>query len=519
MKSRRAGNSSVVVLALSVAVVVIAACSTGSAMPSADPSHNPGAPADSYVYVAPSKVRSFPTNNATIQQWISSNNDVAIRNHGWDIWQSITAATKYNQMPVWQTWFSGYEVFEDTSQTTLFARSKHGVVQFGVRRNAAHPSMVLAKRMNGLPYDHGERVFAFNRFTISTAQFIYRNGLNEAQTLQDTNAAFTKRGIALASRAILTSPDSTDYASVVLKPVYQFISGTEVSAVPYWFGDSSKATTDSANPIASTWRQAVAVDPTGRLKPGDSVYLPVNNEGYKWCKVVPLSAFYWIRITKEDSINFTQFGASNGDFIGVANDTSFQAVIQAVRPGNIGLLMAMHVTGKEIPNWTWQSYWWAINPQDSQYGADRPPSIPAPWNHYNMTVAYYMMRNNGRQNIAYNPYLETSLSGCIPKTGKMRDSTPARGCQSKDSIYWTGVTTNCMACHRRASVAFYKDPTRRDSVEGTGALYGPDMQVNAGDTIVFKQKVPGLPNRVPLLMTDFLWSVAIRARGTPTIKP
>ena len=359
------------------------------------------------------------------------------------------------------------------------------------------------ERMEGLPYIHAERVFAFNRFTLSTATFIYQNKLNKARTLRDTNAAFIRRGTPLISRGILTSPDSTDRTSFVLKPVYQFISGTEVSAVPYWSGDSSKATTDSANPIASTWRQAVAVDPTGRLQPGDSVRLPVNNEGYKWCKVVPLSAFYWIRITKEDSIAFTQFGASNGDFIGLANDTSFQAVIQAVRPGRIGLLMAMHVTGKEIANWTWQSYWWAMNPQDAQFGNDRPSTIPAPWNHYNMTVAYYMMRNDGTQNIAYNPYLESSLSGYLPKAGG----------KPTDSTFWTGVTTNCMACHRRASVGFYPDPNA-DTLDATGALYGNDMQVYAGDTVVFTQRVPGLPKRLPLLMTDFLWSVAIRAGGT-----
>jgi hypothetical protein len=491
---------------LSAAIVVVASCG-GPPLQPIDASRNPGAPADSYNYTPAPSVRTYPSSNATIQNWINANNDAAIRAHGWDIWQSITTATRFNQMPVWQTWFSGYEIFEDTTGTNLFARSKRGVVQFGVRRNVVHPSALPRGVMEGVPYAQAERVFAFNRFTLSTARFIYLNKLNNAQTLQDTNAAFTRRGTPLVSRAILTSRDSTDSSSFVLKPVYQFISGTEVSSVPYWFGDSSKATTDSANPIASTWRQAIAVDPTGKLQPGDSVLLPVNNEGYKWCKVVPLSAFYWIRITREDSIAFTQFGASNGDFIGLANDTSFQAVIEAVRPGKIGLLMAMHVTGKEIPNWTWQSYWWAINPQDPQFGKDRPSSVPAPWNHYNMTVAYYMMGKNKTQNIAYNPYLESSLSGYLPKPGG----------KPTDSTFWTGVTTNCMACHRRASVAFYVDP-KANTVAATGALYGNDMDVPSGDTVVFKQKVPGLPNRVPLLKTDFLWSVAIRWPAKPVIK-
>lgn len=511
MNRGRAGTPSIIVFAVSLAIAGIAACNTLPPQ-SADASHNPGAPADSYRYTAPPPVRSYPAAYATIQSWITANNDAAIRAHGWDIWQSLTTATRFNQMPVWQTWYSGYEIFDDTAGTNLLARSKRGVVQFGIRRHVAHPSM-LPPDTGRLRYNQAERVFAFNRFTWSTATFIGSKKLNRAQTLQDTNAAFTRLGTPLAARAILTSADSTDRMSFVLKPVYQFISGTEVSAVPYWSGDSSAATTDSANPIASTWRQAVAVDPTGKLQPGSSVYLPVNNQGYQWCKVVPLSAFYWIRITKEDSIAFTQFGASNGDFIGLANDTSFQAVIEAVRPGRIGLLMAMHVTGKEIPNWTWQSFWWAYDPQDPQFGKDRPASIPAPWNHYNMTVAYYMMRNNGAQNIAYNPYLESSLSGCIPRTGKAKG--PSLGCGSADSIFWTGVTSNCMSCHRRASVGFYRTVTPKGDtvVNGAGALYGNDMQVNAWDADVFTQAVPGLPQRIPLLKTDFLWSVAIRANG------
>jgi len=486
MKIRRAGSPSVVVLAL--LAVAVAACDRGS---SANAPGSAGPPTDSYRYTPPGHVRSYPTNYPTIQGWINAGNTAAIRAHGWDIWQSITTLTPYNR-PVWQTWFSGHELFDSVGFTQVFARSKHGVVQFGVRRDAMHASLLPTSKMEGIPFDPAERVFAFNRFTLSTATFIWKNKLNRAQTLADTNAAFTKNGTPLVSRAILTSADSTDPASFVLKPVYQFISGHEVTAVPYWNGDDTSATTVPPNPIASTWRQAVAVDPTGKLNPGDSIRLPINNEGYKWCKIVPLSAFYWQRITVEDSIHFSQFGAANGDFIGVANDTSWQAVLNAVRPGNIGLLVAMHVTGKEIPNWTWQSFWWGDNPNDSLFGADRPATIPPPWNHYNMTVAYSMLTPSNGSNIAYNPYLETSLSGTLPATGP-----------------WTGVTSNCMSCHRRAAVGFVDTSSR------FFASYGPDLQVYPYDTSVFIVPGPG-GTQVPLLKTDFLWSVALRAGGTFT---
>ena len=492
MSIRRTGSAAVVIFSLVAAVGAIASCDRGAGSSGGAAQDTTGGKGG-YRYTPAPIVRTYPSSYATIQGWINAGNTTAIRAHGWDIWQSITSLTPYN-IPTWQTWYSGHELFEATGESHVLARAKHGVVQFGVRRNAMHPSMLPQARPADIPFDPAERVFAFNRFTRSTAEFIWKHKLNDGQTLLDTNNAFTANGTPLISRAILTSKDSTDSSSFVLKPVYQFISGTEVSAVPYWSGDSSGATSNPPNPIASTWKQAVAVDPTGKLQPGDSVFLAVNDTGPMWLKVVPLSAFYWIKITKEDSANFTFFGAANGDLIGAANDTSLQAVLSMVRPGNIGLLMAMHVTGKEIPNWTWQSYWWGENPQDPQFGADRPSAIPSPWNHYNMTVAYSMVTPTGGQNIAFNPYLETSLAGTIPNEGK----TPP------DSISWTGVTTNCMACHRRAAIAYVNG-------QPVPQLYGPDMQVNAGDSIVFTQPYPGVPGRVPLLKTDFLWSVAIRA--------
>lgn len=507
MNSKRAGSSPLGLVALSLVLAGIVACdrATSSGGGAGQAGSNRGAAQGrQYPYVPAPAVGTYPSANATIQTWIAVNNTQAIRAHAWDIWASITSRISgtdpQDTVPTWQTWYSGHELFDTGGFVHVNARARRGVVQFGVRRELTHPSVIMSTNDGKIPYVPDERVFAFNRFTKSTAEFIWDNGLNQARVLRDTNIAFNRRRTPLVSRAILTSKDSTDSSSFVLKPVYQFISGTEVTAVPYWDGDSSAATTDSANPIASTWRHAIAVDPTNKYKDGDSVYLPVNNEQPSWLKIRHLSDFYWIRITKEDSIKFTMFGAENGDFIGLANDTSLQAVLNAVRPGNIGLLMAMHVTGKEIPNWTWQSYWWAIDPQDSTFGADRPKNIPRPWNHYNMTTTYMMVDPKTRKPvIGFNPYLETSLAGKIPK-----GPGPA-----PDSTSWTGVTTNCMACHRRAAIAWV------DTVP-VPQLYGPAMQVNAGDPVVFTQPFRGyVGGRVPLLTTDFLWSVAIRWKPLP----
>lgn len=439
-------------------------------------------------YVDPKPVGSYPASQATIQGWIDANDVRAIRAHGWDIWQSITAATPYNR-PTWQTWYSGHELFEaGTGVTKVKARvpDRRGLLVFEAQRSRVHrPSMLMRAGDTMPPVIWPERTLAFNRFTRSTARYIWQHNLNKGKTLRDTLNAMVANNTPLASIGVLTSSDSTDSLSFVLKPVFQFIQGDQVTAVPYWHGyDTSAVELPPGNPVPSRWRYAVAVDPTGKHKAGDSLLMVVNNEAPRWLKVVPLSAFYYVKITPQDSAWLGDFGPVNGDFIGLANDTSAQAVYMAVRPGNYALLMAMHVTGKEIPNWTWQSFWWSYNPADSM-GKDRPSTIPAPWNHYDMTASYRMI------DTAFNPYLETSLGGLIG----------IGGFNTTDTLQWTGVTTNCMACHRRASIG-WSAPSYNAAL---GAPYGPAMNVSAGDSTVFTQPpAPGQP-RVTLLKTDFLW--------------
>ena len=166
-------------------------------------------------------------------------------------------------------------------------------------------------------------------------------------------------------------------------------------------------------------------------------------DGKKW-PVVSIKDFYTIKLTKEDSIHFSAFAAGSGDDVGRNNKTSTEDVKSMVRQGNYALLVAMHVTGKEVPNWTWQTFWWSPDTSNPVFGSDRPISIPSPWSNYNMRTAYYMVSPPGQEKggeplHSYNPYLETNLSGKVP--------TSVLG----DSIKWYGVFSNCMSCHRMAA--------------------------------------------------------------------
>jgi hypothetical protein len=440
-------------------------------------------------YVAPPAVRSFPAIAATVQTWIDTLDMVNIRAHGWDLWESINTPVDAIGTPVWETWFSGHEVFElgpSAVQQRAAFRDFESPVQFH-------------DRFKGTPIAPqpvpGERVTAFNRYTLNLANYIWSEQLYLSSTLTLINQQFDQNNTPVADRKIAAGP--IDPQSIALKPVFQFISGTEPTVIPYWAGISPQTTTNLANPEPHTWRQGVVVDPTGTFPVGSTVWLPVNGEPPAPRIVVPLEAFYTILLTADDVANFSQFAETSGDDLGLNNQGDPTSVAALVQPGNIAVMVAMHVTTKEIDNWTWQTFWWAHNPHDPFYGSDRPASIGAPWSNYNMDTAYFMIAppptatpgdlralTLGDPVVAFNPYLETNLTGTIPITDLR-------------SVYWTGVNSNCMSCHRMAAWR----PGSTPAAPGLSPPYVPNGQINPDD-----------PLFAGYTKVDFLWSIATRTR-------
>src|SRR6185436_1525157 len=123
-------------------------------------------------------------------------------------------------------------------------------------------------------------------------------GYNSAQTLLQINAQFDQNKTPVGQRTISTSAGTVDPSQIVLKPVFQFVSGTEMTAVSYWAGISPQTTTNLDNPVASTWRQCVVIDPTGQHLPGSMVTMTCNDETPRDYPVVSLDSFYFIVMTK-----------------------------------------------------------------------------------------------------------------------------------------------------------------------------------------------------------------------------
>ncbi|MDB4948329.1 MAG: hypothetical protein JWM27_978 [Gemmatimonadetes bacterium] len=437
--------------------------------------------------VAPPSVGTYPSGSDQVEGWIAAQDSDAIRAHAWDVWTSITSPTSVPNQPVWETWYSGYEVYQMDSAS--LARGRRHLHDFETPRQLGHAHRVGAGLARAIPQFPAEAVTSFNRYSTPLAQFIWTKRYNDANVLNGINARFDQEHTPVAQRLILSSADSVAPGELALKPVFQFVSGTQVTALPYWGGDNSAASSDSLNPTPGSWKQGVAVDPTGRLRPGSKVWMSVNGNPPDSLTVVPLSAFYHFTLTAADSAAYSQFAASSGDDVGAGNQGATDSVLKMVRPGNLALLMAMHVTTKEIPNWTWQTFWWS--PGTTRFSRGRPARLPEPWSHYDMNAAYYMVTPpgaaGGTPHVVYNPYLETNLFGYIPGPGT-------------DSTKWTGIESNCMSCHRMAAWKVLACDTCFPETPD----YRPNGQINPADSTLF----------AGYTKLDFLWSIT-RAQLRP----
>jgi hypothetical protein len=146
--------------------------------------------------------------------------------------------------------------------------------------------------------------------------------------------------------------------------------------------------------------------------------------------------------------------------------------------GDYAVLVAMHVAGREISRWTWQTFWWTPTPADPQFPSSqaiatlRPAQLSGAARRYAMALGYSMesppQPNIGGQNAGsavyvYNPYLEARFG---PEN--LPDSLAGDDPGGQPAANNVGVACNCMSCHMRAS---YNPDSLATAPRYSGARY------------------------------------------------
>jgi len=198
----------------------------------------------------------------------------------------------------------------------------------------------------------------------------------------------------------------------------------------------------------------------------------------------PVSSFIYFTLTAEDA-----------KLVNAAREPGNK--LRAAQAGDVNLLTAMHVAGRETTRWTWQTFWWAPNaetpppPSSAPIAALRPAQLAGAARHYAMALAYsnlapadpYVGDSNAGESIyAYNPYLEAGFG-----PADLPDSIPGMS-GGQPVANNVGTQTNCMSCHGGANY----NPANIS----TAPNYTGDRHVNLDD-----------PRFRGTLQVDFLWSL------------
>jgi len=397
----------------------------------------------------------FPVPAATINGWIAAGDTAAIRGHAWSLWQGMSAPSgqTFNgqMLPIWETWAGPNDVFP-TSQAAVAAGANGATLEARlakprVIRNFAAPLQfhhTKGVKLGDLGTFGNSDVTADNKFNPQAATFIDspQPGPGGATYAYNTQAGLTKLNASWPAGTTPQDRGVNDFPTraIETKPVFGTVKATGLTVQPLWQGPS--ASTTPATPAPNTWTTCVLISPTGTgavraATPAEIQGVSTTGTACTTFLWAPLSTFYAVQLSASEA---KSFAAASG---------------KAVAQGDYAVLLAMHVNTKEIPFWTWQTFWW-------QPGADTPNNFPgnkqgqpatlqAPWTNYAACTAYDQTTTPGgsTMQVCFNPYLETSPF--IP----------------------VGITSNCMSCHGVALVgpvsdypanynkpiAFFTDPT------------------------------------------------------------
>ncbi len=418
----------------------------------------------------------FPTAPEVITAWTKTDDQAAIQMHAWGIWTALTLDSgerfEGQKLRVFETWETPTDIQTSPNKLLEGVKRKHNTLTSFHQLNRFGKKALKATQ-------GAETVTGFVKYDPIAAAHI------RSQNLLSTVA------LSKLLQDGATSVPEFPAPSVSLKPVFQVASSGSLVQSRYYKLSVWPGPPKTPKPFpSSSWGTCVWVDiqesgnGTGNggvdhsCKADGSSRAPANTYG--------LGNFVNFQLNEENAAALKA----------LANPPKGVAV------GDYSLLVAMHVTSREIKEWTWQSFWWTPAPDappapsSVAIAALRPSQLEGAPRHYAHCAAYQTLsppqpesggQNKGESVYCYNPYLEAGFSPT-----DLPDSIPGVY-QGKKVANNVGVQTNCMSCHAAAN---YNPKNLK-----TAPDYSGDRYLSLTD-----------PRFKGTLQVDFLWSIPGNAK-------
>jgi hypothetical protein len=439
----------------------------------------------------------FPEAENTIVGWTVDNNQKAMNLHAWGIWTALTQLSDQTfdnqKLRVFETWYDPSDLISPGGAAAAALQPRARLPRrLETPRQFEHGG---AQSLLAAPGTHGaQTVLASVKYDPSGSEHILSNNL------------FSKTQLTTLLASHKASVPDFPATAISLKPVYRPMPASQLADGRYfqltsWPGPPPlKQSNGMWRSVAfpetiSTWGQCVWIDiqDAGRRR-GTTVdrTCAKNGSSRTDANTYGLDEFIHFRLSQADAE------------LANASAKALQPAPAAVATGDYAVLVAMHVTSREITRWTWQTFWWTYDPDhpaapsSAAIAASRPPQLAGAARNYAHCVAYDEVSppqpssggsNSGESLYCYNPYLEAGFNPFV-----LPDSQPGMtkwNGQLVKTANDVGVETNCMSCHEQAHF-----PNGGSPPKYTGDRY---IDLNGA---AFQG----------VLKVDFLWSLADRAR-------
>jgi hypothetical protein len=429
----------------------------------------------------------YPENRDTVNGWIVKDDTARISKHAWGVWTALTMPAGQKQdtsLLVFETWPSPADLIHQMGQVNLMLlkgpaqrsllekpdQFSHG---FSARGELLRKNLIKGA-ININPDD--DNVLVTVKYNPTAAQHI------------DSLKLLSKNSLSAMQAKGESSIPEFPNSAISLKPVYKVLIASDFNKGLYrlkvWTGPNYQPSGFDED----QWKGAI--------------YIDTNNHGQGNGSVDTIG-----KITPQTTYNlndFIHYRISGAQADSLNKQSTFSGHAKA---GDFAVLVAMHVTTKETVRWTWQTFWWAPDPENpplpssKRQASYRPAELHGAARHYALATAYtYILpdqplsggTNIGKSVIGFNPYLEASF---YYKPGDTTAALiyPALVITDKVKVFNNvGVLTNCMSCHALTNYP----------------ITGPDNYL--GDTYIDTNTVI-LKGK---LKTDFLWSIPRKAVST-----
>lgn len=434
----------------------------------------------------------FPESEATIVTWIYEMENAApdaqaafdkVNLHGWGIWTALTLPTSQadegEPLRVFETWYTPQEVADPPSRSQSVASPRLRRARSALRPFAQfHHGVDMRDRSNEDTTNAGsETVFGYVKFDPTAADHVARERLLSLSALNQLMLG--------GAQQIPVFPPT----ALTLKSAFQILTAQSLVQGRYyrlnvWTGPPQ--TPQSWGP--SQWPGVVWIDIEGSGSGNGQVDMEASTDGSSRTDATtyPVSSMINHRLSALEAQEFNE------------NQPGSNAV-----EGDYAVLVAMHVAGREITRWTWQTFWWTPTPDDPQVpssqaiAALRPAELVGSPRNYAMALGYDMVtpgqpyvggHNSGSAIYTYNPYLEARFA-----PANLPDSIGGNDSGGRPAANNVGVACNCMSCHVRANY-------NPDNL-ATAPRYSGDRYTDLDD-----------PQFAGTLQVDLLWSLPELAR-------